>query len=602
MPLKNYSWFLIFVISCNYEPDGIFITKLEPPSTTGISITLDSYDGDQILLNKLTKFDYRIITNGKSLIESRVYFNNQAIWTSSNIASSFELNPESMTSGSYILRIEAELVSGSGSMAEKLGAEIIKIITEKTVIVDNDIPDEPTDPDAIAIVSVENYEGTIKISWNRYNKSNFQHYVVSRNDIDENGVVINSINFNIITDANQIFINDYSYLWGRSIYYVTLAAANKTYKSPGFSYEHPYKPVLFTEISNQGDVKILWPSISSIQNNFGGYKLDIMDDSGGIIQTTTFEKTNVIDTVVVTNIPNFKFGKFYKLKLSIYSYINPFNPKIIIGSLNYGDPFPDIVPLPPPQFNLVSNNYLCITRYVVNWSPRLSRLSSTGMKLDSLERSYESIAIASKAQLAAGVSNGKTYLIDLEKMEEIKSIDVALLSVYGISNDATLLGFDNIEGVKVYSSNGQSLLTMGFIGDLNSISPDGRYITGSNKIYKFNGISYDFWSFFNAYGYTNISYLDHDPTRMIISYPNRVVLFNLETKSEEQVNNNFIGPCNYDPLSKKIGCRSSNSFVVLNPYDLSLHLSIDVSSNNNYFLLNETLICSGASIKLSELP
>jgi hypothetical protein len=588
------------VSSCNYESEGIVITDVKPPSLDGITIDLNNSTESVIQLKQKTTFTYTVITNGKQLISSKVYLKSSLIWSTSSVTTSFTLDPELLATGSYNLRIEVLIASETGSLADKLGAEAIIIWADKTVIVDNEIPADPSDPNAVAIVSVENIDNTIKISWNKYNKFNFEQYQISRLDYDENGNNFRIEELMAITDQEQNSTNDHSYLSGKSAYVVTLRAAGKTYKSPEFNYEHPYKPALLSEINSTGDVTIKWTSAKALKSNLFMYRLEIVSYSGQFTQIVPFDKYDAEDTVVNTNIPNFFLGDYREIRLKIFVKPDESYPKLLKSPLRLGREFPVFSTFPQIHFDVITQSYYA-NMFFLGQYPRLNRISADGIRIDSIQDIFQSVAFANGSPKAVGVFNSKSYKIDLQTMNATDITNFPMIDpVYAVSKDLKIVGFNPDEGVKVFSESGQSLLTAGFVGGEPMISPDGNFVTASNRFYKFNGSTYDIWSFWTGYQSNSMCYLDDNNT-VIIGYSNKIVKYNLQAKSEELTTTTFRGPCNFDPISKKIGCRTTNKFVVLNPADLSLVKSIEVNDNGIYYLLNETILCPGAQIKLSDI-
>jgi hypothetical protein len=573
---------------------------VKPPSLDGITIDLNNSTESVIQLKQKTTFTYTVITNGKQLISSKVYLNSNLIWSTSSVTTSFTLDPELLNTGSYNLRIEVLIASETGSLADKLGAEAIIVWADKTVMVDNEIPDDPSDPNAVAIVSVENIDNTIKISWNTYNKFNFEQYQISRLDYDDNGNNSRIEEIKTISDPEQNSTTDHSYLSGKSAYVVTLKAAGKTYKSPEFNYQHPYKPSLFSEINSNGDVTIKWTSAKELKNNLFMYRVEIVSYSGQFTQIVPFEIYDAEDTIVNTNIPNFFLGDYREIRLKLFVKPDESFPKLLKTALRFGSEFPVFSTVPQIHFDVFTKSYYA-NMFFLGQYPRLNKISVDGVHIDSVQDVFQSVAFASGSPIAVGVFNSKSYKINLQTMNATEITNFPMIDpVYAVSNDVKIVGFNPNEGVKVFSESGQSFLTAGFVDGVPMISPDGNFVKASNRFYKFNGATFDSWSFWTGYQSNSMCYLDDNNT-VIIGYSNKIVKYNLQTKSEELTSTAFRGPCNFDPVSKKIGCRTTNKFVVLNPADLSLFKSIDVNDNGIYYLLNETILCPGAQIKLSDV-
>jgi hypothetical protein len=589
------------LLSCDFEPDGELFTTVDRASLDGLTIDLANYPEQEIQLKSETMFLYSIETQNKQLLETRVLLDDAIIWISSQPGGSFHLDPAEMETGSYKLRIEFAVTAGTGSLADKLGAEIIYVWTERTILVDNDIPESPDDPNAIAITKVENADYSIKISWEAYTRFNFEKYEVIRRDYDENG---NPAGGRIIpvqsSDPNYTNVFDHEYLGGKSEYSIKLYAAGKTYTSPPFEYEHPYKPGLNYEIKADGNVTITWRSLSALKNNFLECRLEVRDFSGGLTQTVAFEFPTVSDTSVTFMPENFKFGRTKQLRLIIYSsFYQNYYSKVHLSQMKHGDSFPFFFAYSfPLHFNVNTRKYYYLTKY-----GRLQVADANGQPLDSLSEIYNTLKINNS--IGIGTSNGKRYRINLETMESEGEITLPDGTLHGLSNDNKVL-IGNSEGGKVVTLEGEELFSIepSIFPGYKGISPGGEYVLSSPWIYRFNGTVFEQWGSWNPFDVLSVSFSLSEPSKVIFGEEEKIRKYNIETKASELTTTAYLGPCNLDPVTNKLGCLNGDQFVILNAEDLQLHRALPVSENaGDFFLLNGKVICSaGMQIDLSDIP
>ena len=267
--IKSFRLFVLLVVfACDFKADEEVFTNIPQPSSAGLSLNLENIVEATIQLKEKTTFHYTIEAADKQLIGSTVHLNDQLIWTTNFASASFDLDPATLATGNYTLKIQFETTTKSGSMADKLGLERFVIWLQKTVIVDHTVPIDPGDPGAITITSVENIDNTIRVHWKEYSSFNFESYQLERTDVDSNGNIVNGMIFSPQQIATETSQHDYTYVGGKSEYRIKLVADGTTYTSPPFIYEHPYQPELSYKLLSGGAVKINWNSVGTLKNNF----------------------------------------------------------------------------------------------------------------------------------------------------------------------------------------------------------------------------------------------------------------------------------------------------------------------------------------------
>ncbi|MBL7857773.1 MAG: hypothetical protein JNM57_08790 [Cyclobacteriaceae bacterium] len=590
----------VLLLSCNFQPEGEIFTKVTPPSTTGLFINLEN-DTDQIIqLKEKTTFAYTIETDGKPLLESRVLLNGNVIWVSSLLSSAFDLDPALLNSGSYTLKIEFRVKSESGSIADEAGAEYIVVWKQKTIVVDHNIPTTPDDPNAIAISRIENADGILMIYWNQYNNFNFQYYELVREDYDDKGNYISGYIFPLYTESSQTSAIDFMYVGGKSIYKLKLHAANQVYSSPDKEYEHPYKPEISYKIESSGQVSVSWNSLHSLRNNFYQYKLELSETSGWA-ETVSFDLFNISDTSITYTPSNFKFGSQLNVTLSLIpSEYSSYYKKVHKTQLKYGNDFPTFEPYNfSLQFYATDKNFYFLKNF------HLHKTNTAGETLDSLENYYDKIVINNN-YLGVGYRNNKNYLLDLQTMTEVEELVLPSENngvVFSIS-DNSKLAIEANTGIKIISLSGEEILATPYhINGFAGISPGAKYLM-IDPVYRFDGSQYEIWTSLNSHYIKSIDFLPDEPSKVILGYYDKVGKYDLETKTVLLESFDYKGPCNYDPVTKKLGCLTSNQFVVLDPDTFEVYKSLDVDpSVGLFYLFNETIICSsGVQIKLSDIP
>lgn len=597
---------LIAVLSCDFQPEGTVITQIDQPSLTGITINLDESD-DPIELKVPTTFTFSVKTNGRAIIQTLITLDDSPDYITAPLsANTFTLDPANIETGSHILKVEAIMPSGSGSIADKSEAEVIYVMIQRTVIVDHEVPDDPSDPDAIKITSVENVDGSVVVTWTPYTSQNFQEYQLSRIDYDESGTYVSGSS-QTITSASITSANDWEYIYGKSVYTITLKADNKYYTTPEFVYEAAEEPAVAAELTATGALTMKWNSVKKFTNNFFKYETFVYDSYTG--QETLIDASYLAgDTVAQGFVSSPRFGETRYFKLKITSGKNSALIHTIRLQALTGAHFYKYDPKYPTRFDPETGHF-----YVVSSAKRLMKVDIEGVPVDSTDHTYDYVQFAPNESFAVGSINKENYKIDLETMDETSLPGLSGTFINGISDNmkfavSTGVTFNNNQ---VRNLDGDILYGSGQQPNDIYISPDGEYYIQYQTMYEFDGTGYITQYDIPSNSRRTLTFSPDEPGIAYIGNYNSVMKFNIDTKETLLTNTDLKGPCNYDPVGHKLGCTLTNTFAIINPEDLSIEKSIPVyriapfnpwnSEDTIYYLWNETIICPGGQVKLSDL-
>lgn len=156
--------------SCTYSPEEEFQNPVEPPVLENYSISLNNVpDGDTIRLFGPGQFSY-FINKGNGVIESvKITLGDRWIDERTELSGSFQINNSNLRTGTWELKIEVITSSGTGSLADKVGAEQIQLWKKWIVEIDVARPPEP-------VISFATENGYMVVRWPRYTKENFVQY------------------------------------------------------------------------------------------------------------------------------------------------------------------------------------------------------------------------------------------------------------------------------------------------------------------------------------------------------------------------------------------------------------------------------------------
>lgn len=150
------------LIGCSYEFSSDNYIELQEPNTNNSYIELLDFKNLDTI-NIQTSLTYRFNgTSGQNTITSEVFVNNDRI--NSNLdgqLGTFTLRPENYEDGTYSLRIEHTFSSGTGSIADQAGLEVLKETTTYQFVVNR----EPSQPPSM--LSADIIDGTIFVEWSQ---------------------------------------------------------------------------------------------------------------------------------------------------------------------------------------------------------------------------------------------------------------------------------------------------------------------------------------------------------------------------------------------------------------------------------------------------
>ena len=163
-PLMKFPHFLLLFLmifaGCSYDFASDNFIDLEQPQNNTQFIELVNFT-DQDTINVRTSFRYNFNgTEDQNTITSEVFLNNERInsrWEGD--FGTFDIDPANYEDGNYTIRIEHTFSSGSGSIADQAGLEVIEETAEYQFVINREPSPAP------AILSASIIDGSIFIEW-----------------------------------------------------------------------------------------------------------------------------------------------------------------------------------------------------------------------------------------------------------------------------------------------------------------------------------------------------------------------------------------------------------------------------------------------------
>jgi hypothetical protein len=158
------------IFSCTYEPVETYFRTITPPQQS-YSINLTNIaETDTLWVYDQQTFTYKLDSRYGRIDSTQIWYDNYIIssYTGSSDGT-FRLSYNNLSTGPHSLKIEFKVSSGSGSLADKVGAENFKVWRKWVVMVDVDGPPSPN-------LTLSNVNGFVQLKWNKYTKPNFRYY------------------------------------------------------------------------------------------------------------------------------------------------------------------------------------------------------------------------------------------------------------------------------------------------------------------------------------------------------------------------------------------------------------------------------------------
>lgn len=271
-----FSILLLSITSCIYSPSKENFVEIEKdipvPEIEDRNIDLNA---DTLFVWKYTRFNYDLSAGNARIYATQVIFFNDTLRYDAG-RGSFEVNPASVEDGTYKVKVLVYSGSGTGSLADKLGAEGYEFNREWVLVVE-----KPKVVDIKINASIEN--GFLKFSWNKIDKRFFKSYNLY---IHDSG--INTSFSRVITDVNKNSFIDSSYVGGPItlnlwLFYIN-SDGNDVIFQKSINYDFPIK-IRFKE--GIDSLRISWDKnpfhYSVILDHNGNQLLNVRSDTMAVI-------------------------------------------------------------------------------------------------------------------------------------------------------------------------------------------------------------------------------------------------------------------------------------------------------------------------------
>lgn len=187
---------------------------MKKPDTATCNILLDPAD-TVYYLTEATGFSYQAFTGNRKLYFINVFIDNVKVAENDASQKFFAVDVDKYSDGYHKLTIVATTGSGSGSLADFLGAEGFVFSFSWDLYIDK------TNPYAVQITKIFNQNGILKIEWDKFHKLQFESYEVIKTTIESN-FIEHSTSIASINNRDHNYWFDSAYFGGLATYKIVL--------------------------------------------------------------------------------------------------------------------------------------------------------------------------------------------------------------------------------------------------------------------------------------------------------------------------------------------------------------------------------------------
>ena len=577
--------FSIVFYSCVFSPtkeNFIEVNKDVPaPEITDQVLDLES---DTLFVWKYTRFNFNLTAGNVAIHSVVVNFNN----TNAEFGSgqgSFEVNPSVIPSGTYKVEIKVYTGSGTGSLADKVGAEGYEFKREWTLIVE-----KPQIPDIKITPGIEN--GYLKFSWNKVDKPYFKSYKITGYD---NGV------FNTYSreykNKNITSFVDSTYVGGSITFNLSINYYNENNNDAWVQGQITYNfPVSIKFREDKDSLHISWN-----KNPFHCTK-SIITNNGSNLFTVNSDS---IFTVAATGLGGLVQYDLIFMPVNKSKWSNNEFHNYATYTLGTNDGFKHS----NVEYNPILNSYFF--KYPMSVKAVNARFESQGSYTYPWDYGDDCTLDFSKDNQRVFTTVNGNILTLSSKMELINSAKIPvdgggslrIRALKSINDQVFLIGSDSY--LLLYDTSVGKILAKtqdmwGVLQDYNfSFSNDGKYAAFCNPglhVYEIKDNQELILRYQDTENYYGCFFDPKYPEKLILNCPGNVKIFNCSTaKTEKIIDRFYANPINIDPVTHNM-LLVSNSKKKIYVYDYELDklkfelnhhgLSTDFKLLNNNILVN----------------
>jgi hypothetical protein len=504
----------IIASSCLLQSVEKNFRQVDPtPNSANQSAISYSYDGvvfypmtDTIWLSDQVQFKF----TGGNVYQYKILIGTQLVSVDGIAKGTYLVQKGQLQNGVYDLQFIQSIVTGTGSLADKLGTESSDITTNRVVVVESGQTFTPT----INKVAIQN--GAVTLSWNQYSHTDFQSYKIIVTGADVYNPASREI---IVTNQTQTSIIDSAYISGK-VNYQLVVNGTGSLASALYPFNYTYSPRAELAYVSPNQYKLSW--LTPLTYNAVKYYNITLSAGYGLSPSIIVSNPKTTQTSIDVYNSQLEFGYPYNYIFGINgkSYTSDGTSAIVtlpVGEVQIGNRL--------PFFNFVLHDTQAATfflyaadYYTDYWGTHKSILYLLDDKTFNIIDSVSSPSpFASSLFYGAKIvasANGKYYYkindyqiqqFDPHTLATIQTVLPSTLGAccFGYSPDNSTVTDNNFIqiGGYVFDMNANKQI-FNFSG-LGHLSSDGNYFINRADLYSYNSSTYVKTS---TLPYTNIVY------------------------------------------------------------------------------------------------
>lgn len=224
-------------ISCEYEPHGENFITLERPDTTRTIALLElSPFQTSYIITVPTYVQYNLNTFGLTTHNVEFFIGDVSIHKSATPTGGFTFFPSPWGIGIQTMSMVVNTNSNTGSLADLLKAEELIFKLQWELLLDGG------NPNPVEITNIFNDDGILKIEWEKYERINFQKYILYKNFGDAEAPY-SFRQVATIEDPSVTSWHDGSFVGGTGIYWIEVYGSNLKATSVRKQFDHDYPQI-----------------------------------------------------------------------------------------------------------------------------------------------------------------------------------------------------------------------------------------------------------------------------------------------------------------------------------------------------------------------
>ncbi len=538
--------FIIFITfllsSCEFAPKGEFYPEVkEPTEPPNISIELNLAT-DTIIVEYYDNLVFKFQSDDEEIHWVKLYIDNTSCGTYEQNSGTFSITAHDCGNsiGTHEMRLEAFTSSGSGSIADAFGLE--GFLFSKTWVL---IMKEHWDYH-LKVNSIKPDNGSLKISWEKFNGFDFKEYIIYKSLYDGSG----DDTLAVIKDQHTTSIYDTAYV-GEKVYYKVdvNTTDDREYRGEGMEYEDTI-PQVFVGPTNNNRFTLVW-NRSKFVRNIAYYEIYEWNS-----YTSNYKKIAQVDnpTDTLCVLDNLAFAVKHNLYLILIpkkmpSYLSGFGDKrLFLGTETegfVGNEFYGYSVFTPIGDFMYYKTYSAIYEFNYKTEEITDCLKAT-------DGSIDSYSVSPNRKFITAVTSSNNYILYNVETKDKKTYSANDLIGYEYArynhsvSDIGIGVFEKPEnGLLVYDFINEKVvmdIKPGvYIGNMN-ISPNGKYFIANRGRYSIYEVQNDtIVQIWDEVDYNiNSNYLDFLPSnseRIVLHYDNQLYVKDLNDFSNISVSN-----------------------------------------------------------------